>query len=311
MDDKHTDLFCIWILYVLAQSEKKKWDEYRNKAVDLTDPLVIELENYFEDMFKGKIPQYKLPLNTSLYRARQIKSNKWGDIETDINSLKDEFFKILLTEDEFKTFEGSGIPASPNEIAMLKMLVQKEMDENQLNKYNEFIMKYSDPNCFYGFSKSDCGVPPENKRQTGRLNTENDPYLYLALNKDTAIYERRPSISQSYSLATCETNRELILVDLRLPREIKFQDDFIVSYLAEKVSEPNTDNDNKFYHITQCLSHFLQKKGYDGIIYASAIKKNGVNVMLFDENNVTFTSSEIITIDNITINYTTNLPFSE
>ena len=33
--------------------------------------------------------------------------------------------------------------------------------------------------------------------------------------------------------------------------------------------------------------------------------------MLFDENNVTFTSSEIITIDNINIEYKTILPFSE
>lgn len=310
MDYNSEELVSLLILFALDQKEKVKWDEYRSKAVELTDSAIKALDDYFEDMFKYNIPQYSLPPKTCLFRARQIKSNEFGQIEADIQSLNDEFLRIFLNDEDFKKLDMPDSLLTPEILAALKALGSEDWDKEQLNKLGKLNEKYSIPNLFYGFSKSGCGVPPLKNRRDGRLNTKEDAYLYLTLDKDTAIYEMRPSISQSYSIATCVSNRELLLVDLRYKQVESTADNFTVSSIVEKVSEPNTDNDSRFYHITQCLSHFLQRKGYHGIIYTSAIKQDGVNVMLFDEDNVTFTSSDIITINNITVNYTTNLPFS-
>ncbi|MDE5753835.1 MAG: RES family NAD+ phosphorylase [Oscillospiraceae bacterium] len=310
MDYSKDTLFNIWVLYALVQNEKEKWDEYRNEAVELTDPVIKELEDYFRNIFKIKIPQYTLPVGTSLFRARQIKSNEWNQVEVDVYKLKDEFFKIFLSDTEIESAKKLDLHISLETLFCLKTLAEKELEGDQLKNLDKLTRKYSAKEFFYGFAESGCGVPPEEYRKSGRLNAEKDEYLYLALEKDTAIYEMRPSISQIYSVATCKSNKELVLVDFRPPHELN-SDNFFIYSLADKISEPNTDNNKEFYHITQYLSHFLQNKGYDGIIYTSAIKKDGINVMLFDKKNVNFTSSEIVSIDNININHTTQLPLKK
>lgn len=310
MDYNKEDLLYYYILFLFAQSKKEEWNQYRNKAIEKNESVIQELEQYFENIFKDNIPQYKLSIKTSLYRARQIKSNELNEIGVNFECLKDDYLKIFLTANDIKEVEKSNSLFTYETSYFCRNFLQKELDENQLNKLHKFNKEYSDTNCFYGFKKSYCGVPPLNHRQNGRLSEIEDAYLYLALEKNTAIYEMRPSNSCLYSLAKWEPNKELLLVDLRSVREIN-SDNFIAASLSEKVSEPNTYNDDKFYHITQCLSHFLQKKNYDGIIYTSAIKKNGTNVMLFDEKNAKAVSSEIVSINNIHVDYTTLLPLKK
>lgn len=310
MDSNKENLFYTWILFAFVQSEKGKWNEYRDKALELDDSVVKELEDYFEKIFKDTIPQYALPIKTPLYRARQIKSYEWDQVGVNISRLEEEYYKMLLAESDIEIVNSPDSLISYQTAGLLKILFQQKINEKQMDKLIEFNKRYSEPNNFYGFSKSDCGVPPEKFRHNGRLNTKTDAYLYLAFDKDTAIYEMRPSIGQSYSLATCKSNKDLLLVDLRSAQMITDYNYFLVYSLAEKISDPNTDNDERFYHITQCLSHFLQNKKYDGIIYTSAINKAGINVMLFDEKDVDILSSEILSINNITINYTTQFPFN-
>ena len=86
---------------------------------------------------------------------------------------------------------------------------------------------------------------------------QSDPWNYL--------YQLRKDI---LCLWSCGTE---VLLPLRFESDKSANYNFVVASLAEKVSEPNTDNDENFYHITQCLSHFLKDKGYDGIIYSQAL----------------------------------------
>ena len=53
----------------------------------------------------------------------------------------------------------------------------------------------------------------------------------------------------------------------------------------------------------------IQKHGLDGIKYKSALKKDGYNVLLFDGSGATFVSSEIIAINDISVDYSSFLPF--
>ena len=56
------------------------------------------------------------------------------------------------------------------------------------------------------------------------------------------------------------------------------------------------------------MAHILQEKGYDGIMYKSTLKKEKNNILLFDEVNVGFVSSEIVVINNVNIDYSNILP---
>ena len=162
---------------------------------------------------------------------------------------------------------------------------QKRM--NELNEENS-IKKV------YGFPEKDSRVPPIAFRKPGRLNVEKDAYLYLAFDKDTAIHEMRPSIGQKYSIAEFRTNKELKFADLTRKQFEPVKENLSLSFIANKISEPNADNKDEFYHITQFMAHLLQKQGYDGIMYKSSLKKEENNILLFDESSVDFISSEII-----------------
>lgn len=62
--------------------------------------------------------------------------------------------------------------------------------------------------------------------------------------------------------------------------------------LIDIISEPNPENSEMFYHITKTMTHVVQKQGYDGIVYNSALYKGKYNVLLFDESHMDFISSE-------------------
>lgn len=307
---KESMIYTLFI-YGLFESEGKEWDKYREMAMKISNSTIDELKKYFEKIFKNGIPEYKLNIKTKLYRARQIKSSEWNEVGVDINNLSNEFLKIFLTDDDISKAEKCKLKISLQTLFYIKCLGLKKFEESQLKKVDELINANSIQEFFYGFSESDSGVPPEEHRKNGRLNTEKDSYLYLAFEKDTAIYEMCPSINQFYSVALCQLNKELLLADLRGLYELNDECNSMLVSLANKISEPNTDNDDKFYHITQHLAHFLQDKKFDGILYKSAIKQDGNNVMLFDEENVKFLSSEIVNINGIHINYTTEMPFKK
>lgn len=301
--------FSLWILYVFAQSKKDEWNRYRDEAVDLSDAVTEKLYEYFDNIFKNKALEYLLIRNTPLYRARQIKSDEWSKVGTNIQQIKDDYLKIFLLDEQIKVASEPNSFASPEMMAVLKFICQKELDEDQLTRSQELIKKYSASNFFYGFLESDSSVPPSKNRQEGRLNSKDDSFLYTSLEKDTAIYEMRPSIGQSYSIAKCVSHKTLHLADLRIKQELTDNDDFLAFSIYEKVSEPNSDNNVGFYHITQCLSHYFQNKKFDGIAYSSSLRKGGTNIMLFEEKNIKFISSEIISINDVNVDYTTQLPF--
>lgn len=76
--------------------------------------------------------------------------------------------------------------------------------------------------------------------------------------------------------------------------------------ISKKVSEPNTEpnpQNESFYKITQMLAHFIKSKGYDGISFKSSIIKNGINLVLFDANNVKFINSKIFVIKSVKIDF--------
>lgn len=225
----------------------------------------------------------------------------------------DSYFKIILTDEDIKKMEelnnNGGLSFNLQHLFMLKAQGMEKFSEEQQQKIDE-LLKENSIQKVYGFPEKESRVPPLSFRKAGRLNTVSDAYLYVAFDRDTAIHEMRPSIGQQYSLAELRSNKETKIADLTGSTINPEKDNISLGSLVNKISEPNTDNIDIFYHITQHMAHMLQEKGYDGIMYKRALKKGKNNILLFDEANVDFIASEIIEIKDVNIDYFNILPFS-
>lgn len=305
--------FIYWIIiFAFWENLQKEWDKLRDLDIINPDKANEEYEIYFNELFRLGIPVYTIKIGQALFRARHIKSNDTNKLAVNIHDITDAYCKIILSEDEILQTEElnkeGGLYFTLQHLFMLKAKGMENFTEEQQKRMNELIEENSIKKV-YGFPEKDSRVPPIAFRKPGRLNVEKDAYLYLAFDKDTAIHEMRPSIGQKYSIAEFRTNKELKFADLTGKQFEPVKGNLSLSFIANKISEPNADNKDEFYHITQFMAHLLQKQGYDGIMYKSSLKKEENNILLFDESSVDFISSEIIIINNVSVDYSYILPF--
>ena len=299
------------ILFTILENEKGNWDRLRSKETELPNLVQQEYSEYFNKLFANGIPNYTLKSNTTLFRARHIKSGDIPKPGVNISDVMDSYYRIILTNEEINKIENiNNIGESTYNLqlfSMLKAMGVDRLSEEQQKKINE-LFKENSIKKIYGFPENESRVPPPLFRKAGRFNTASDAYLYVAFDKDMAIHEMRPSIGQKYSIVEFRSNKETKIADLtgsNMPLE---KDNILFLSLVDKISEPNTDDTEIFYHITQHMAHILQEKGYDGIMYKSTLKKEKNNILLFDEVNVGFVSSEIVVINNVNIDYSNILP---
>lgn len=311
-DNKKNDEFYFWLLFILLQQDKREWDCLREKEIANPNSIDHDYKTFFEKIFAHDIPTESVQRGMHLYRARHIQNKDISKLGVNINDLAYGFYKIILSdEDASKMSELNKdlhLILTYDDMILLQASKKKYLTEDQQKKVNEFIKTNSMPG-IYGFNEKDSRVPPLEYRKSGRLNSNKDEYLYLAFDKATAVYEMRPSIGQQYSIAEFCTNKDLTLADLTCKDENVINTNTSLWVLADKISEPNTDNSEEFYHITQYMSHLLHKQGFDGIIYKSAINKGRNNILLFDESTVDFISSDFIVINDVSVDYSTILPF--
>jgi RES domain len=153
---------------------------------------------------------------------------------------------------------------------------------------------------------------PMNWGSEGRANPRGISYLYLAMNKTTALAEIRPWIGSKVFLAPFTTVRNLKIVDLsisldginRLPKQEHANIDVwkegtwraISSYFARPVSR---DDDVSDYIPTQVLSEFLKTEKYAGIAFSGSLDPDGVNIALFNPDDAKVGKPAICKIDSI------------
>lgn len=300
---KKEDLFWWLLIIFLVENQNLEWKELRDLS-SRKNPRK-KLTSYFNKIFQDGIQSSILNSGTHFYRARHIKRNDWSKLGANLLEIENKVYSMLLSEDEMEIMDDWEIKFTPKQLFCMKFsqinTLTKENEEQLLlaqKKLNEYVKVR-----FQGFLKEECGVAPKKYRKGQRFSTKKDPYLYLALEAQTAINEMRPFINQTYSLAECVSNKELKLADF-CKFEI-FDNGEIPSYkyLLPSILETNADNANGFYNITQYLSRYIKHKGFDGIIYKSSLTANGSNIMLFDESTVDFISSKIIGISDVVVQY--------
>jgi len=270
---------------------------YQKSILNLWDELEEELKHKtrffpkseFITIFKKCVKEAKFNLKrgTILFRARKIEikelpSEVQNIINTAIEQYEDYDYQ-KLAEKEKNIFE------------YIQSISYDEWERTYINESN-----YQN-SLFWGFNKIGSDAPRDKTTQ-GRVNPLGINYLYTAKNIDTAISEIQPTIGQIVSVATIKTIKKLNLFDFNFYSAYRNSDlmklsvveikekldlssfwelEIFFNTISELFSKPafgNVDN----YYTTQFLSELLKDMGFDGIRYKSSLKREGINIVLFD-----------------------------
>lgn len=175
---------------------------------------------------------------------------------------------------------------------------------------------YSDNNCginawfdennkFHctGYDYYDSKEPPLLVSTQGRNNIAGVSYLYLSGEPYTACAEIKPCIRGLISLAVFKVEKELKI--LNLYDKVNNCDDYLfmienevkLSYVFNYIFGlyPSIRNKKDSYFITQYLSDYIRKAGYDGIKYWGSMNY-GTNYTIFNSHRskLTFVESKIV-----------------
>lgn len=142
-------------------------------------------------------------------------------------------------------------------------------------------------------------APPAHLASAGRANPVGIPYLYLAFEVETCIYETRVPNHGYICVGTFRLSRDVRILnlaevtppDLFSAPDLDAVDDLVRSvlfyrYLAalgDELSKPVQSSDGPTDYIpTQYLCELAKSLNFDGVQYASSVYTEGHNVVLFD-----------------------------
>ncbi|MFZ0913563.1 MAG: RES domain-containing protein [Candidatus Korobacteraceae bacterium] len=159
--------------------------------------------------------------------------------------------------------------------------------------------------------------PPQLVDKPGRANPLGVSFFYAAKDERTAVAEKRPHTGALVSVAECVTLRDLRLLDL--PRGMRMSTPFecspeylpsilesceLFNHLDTEFSRPLRHTDDvKDYLPTQFFAEWTKDHRYDGILYTSAMSRDGINVLLFDPSAVRIDSVRLVRVDAVEVTY--------
>ena len=157
---------------------------------------------------------------------------------------------------------------------------------------------------FKGYNGKDSTAPPAKKTISGRANPVIIRYLYLCEDKETPIYEMRPIIGQKLSIAKFKLNRDVKIYDLTHNSEISVSSESDDTSLFQSIgvmfSVPN-DGQEAEYIPTQFLAEQIKRMGFDGLRFNSSLHSGGINVVLFNPDDCTAVSSDLVEVSDIKV----------
>ncbi|WP_152415011.1 RES domain-containing protein [Cupriavidus sp. HMR-1] len=143
------------------------------------------------------------------------------------------------------------------------------------------------------------GPPPKEVARAGRMNADGVVVLYAATEPETARAELRPALKTDIFQIALETTRPLRVLDfsrLEAAKSVKdlsyFQPDYrtqrergrFLQLLHTLIAKPVVPGREADYLITQTMAEYLahvHETPFDGILFASAQRAGGTNVVLF------------------------------
>ena len=275
-NDKILPLIMLYYLaHLITNKAKLSWNQLFDNSKEISDNEILSLIFKLKELCSCKIsPKQKL------YRARAYNSeikeiyNKsyWHELYETYNADTPEFLQFNSAEKDMESF-------FKDVFILDKFCSSKNILKNWIKK-NKNVK-------FWGFDANESGRNYKNNIE-GRLNQAHEHHLYLAYDIDTAIAEIRPINQQQVSVATINIQKELNVFDLTKKFEIgdgtKDTEYVVFSEVARMCSMPNF-NDSTYYKPTQKISSYIKSLGFDGIIYPSALRDKGKNVLIFEFDN--------------------------
>jgi hypothetical protein len=148
---------------------------------------------------------------------------------------------------------------------------------------------------------TELGPPPPGSARAGRMNAAGIPVFYGAMESDTCISEMRAPLGGRVALGTFVLTRAVQLLDFRrmqvaFGKPLSYFDrDFneraskgsFLRRVHQLVRAPVLPGHEDEYLITQAIAEYLahvRKTRFDGIIFGSAQRAGGNNVVLFPTN---------------------------
>ncbi|MBU4485360.1 MAG: RES family NAD+ phosphorylase [Candidatus Delongbacteria bacterium] len=223
-------------------------------------------------------------LGTKRFRTKLItddsKTIQWEKFRWELKH-KNRFFPVQIHDKE--------------ELKILFGYLTEKYPKNSNNKY--FRARIDEK---FEFSGRKMRKPPVHLSTNGRANPFGISYLYLASDIKTAISEIRPYKNECLSVAEFKAKEELLMADLRTPKDVispfllngEYELNFIlenlpfISQLSEELSKPvNPKEANLEYLPSQYLCEFIKHIGFDGIVYNSSLAK-GINFAIFNDSKI-------------------------
>lgn len=261
----------------LAQQIMNDWDLFKDQQT--SERVVTEVLQRPE--FQGASFMYNSKVR---YIQEVLEARKaWENLKESIK--KDTRFII-----DISALEALGLP-----IIMQEALMEME----NVKYYRARIADSSGRK----YSIEDIGMPPASEVSAGRANPVGIPYLYLSKERETCCYEVRAAYLDRLYIGTfsIDVSQRPMVVNL-IPRQRSQQltstsnatnilrNRFLLNAISLDLSRPMRRHDNSAveYLPTQFICEYVRKviTDADGIMFQSSQRKDGVNIVLFNENKV-------------------------
>ncbi len=164
------------------------------------------------------------------------------------------------------------------------------------------------------YAANEMTAPQREISSAGRANPRGIPFLYLSEDMITTVYEVRASYLDLVTIATFnikKNEKNHTLADftetssLFYPTKVKerIKSSVLKNYISDDLSKPMRRYDSELDYIpTQFICEFIKKYvGVAGIKFKSSFHSQGNNVVIFDQNIMKCTNTELVRVNELNI----------
>jgi hypothetical protein len=161
----------------------------------------------------------------------------------------------------------------------------------------------------HGDPQKHVGPPRPETAKAGRMNVEGVAVFYGATDLKTCLAEVRPALGSDVAVITLETSKPLRVLDFTRLKDFYsdpsyFQPDYseqldrgaFLRRLQRLISQPVIPGREQDYLITQTMTEYLAHvhgRPFEGILFESAQRSGGTNVVLFPDAKGEFSLSYV------------------
>lgn len=235
---------------------------------------------------------------TVLYRARIFSKISF-----------DKLVKYYLQEYGYSKCDIEKILAEwTNEEKLLSLIpkIYSEYDYNETPELVKARKKWKQYVRYKGWNAKESGAPSADLIGNGRANPDHIRYLYLCEDAITPVYEVRPIIGDTVSVAKFRLKKDVRLYDLTLNIQNMMNSEVVglprlYNTIGEMFSKPYNGDATK-YLPTQYIAEEIKNMGFDGLRFRSSLHEEGINIVLFNPEDCTAFASDLVEVKGINLN---------